>query len=212
VTIVIYLMRLIDEFGSHTPPVYKALYILVSCLHSQWHDNFAAVCKVLLPEVQSILFLSFGAKNAPYRDRIHHMAASIFDHLVYHVDLPDCEFYAGGWQINAHRPSPPSDTYAGVEPAQFVAPELTDIPAPPPADEDDQADFAAKPAAVLPNPSVEFDLMAVTTVSASSSKMLDDSPPIEEPKEVGKTPADLIRVTRLKFITQLHFDDGFESC
>jgi hypothetical protein len=215
VTVVVYLMRIIDEFGSHTLPVYKALFLLVACLQSQWHDNFAAVCRVLLPEIQSILFLTFGTKSAPYRDRIHMMAASIFDHLVYKVELPDLEFYAGKWQFNAHRPSPPSDIYVGIEPEQFVAPQVSDIPVPLlPTDEDDQGDFASKPSAsVAPNPSVEFDLMAVTPVSPSPSRILDDAPPAKEPpKEVGKTPDDLLRVTQLKFITQLHFDDGFESC
>jgi hypothetical protein len=197
-------MRIIDDFGSHTPPVYKALYILVSCLHSQWHDNFAAVCKVLLPEIQSILYLTFGAVSAPYRDRIHIMAATIFDHLVYGVELPDCEFYARGWKGNAHRPSPPSDIYAGVEPTQFVAPELTNIPLPPQTDEDDQADFAQKSlTAVTLDPSVEFDLMSVGTVSPSSSSLIEDGPQREP---------DLMRVTQLKFIMQLNFDDGFESC
>jgi hypothetical protein len=54
--------------------------------------------------------------------------------------------------------------------------------------------------------------MAVAPVSPSPS-ILDDAPPNEEhPQEVEKTPGDLMRVTQLKFITQLHFDDGFESC
>ncbi|KAK8852462.1 hypothetical protein M9Y10_017438 [Tritrichomonas musculus] len=104
------LLREFDEHGSHPKPVYKALLIMFSLLKTN-NQNYIHVCRALVPEIQSILYLSFGDKRVLFRDQIHLMAAAIYDFLMYEAPLPDANSFGiesyGNRQF--HRPAPPPE-------------------------------------------------------------------------------------------------------
>lgn len=127
--VVTQLLREFDEHGSHPKPVYKALLIMFSLLKSG-NQNYIHVCRALVPEIQSCLYLSFGEKRVLFRDQIHLMAAAIYDFLMYEVPLPDVNSFGiesyGNRQY--HRPAPPPEDN-DPEPVVFL--ENADLPSNP---------------------------------------------------------------------------------
>lgn len=82
------LCKVFDEFGSHPIPIYKALIILYSCLKGGT-DAFFKVARTLVPEIQTVLYLSFNHKRVTFREQIHKLARAIYEYLMYDVPLPD---------------------------------------------------------------------------------------------------------------------------
>lgn len=123
------LLREFDEHGSHPKPVYKALLIMFSLLKNG-NQNYIHVCRALVPEIQSCLYLSFGEKRVLFRDQIHLMAAAIYDFLMYEVPLPDANSFGIESYSNRqyHRPAPPPEDN-DPEPVVFL--ENADLPANP---------------------------------------------------------------------------------
>lgn len=80
------IMMLIDEYGSHSLYVLKCLFILQSQI-IQNRNDFSNLCKSLLPEIRSVMFLSFNSKIDKYRDNIHNLARSIYEFLAYGVQM-----------------------------------------------------------------------------------------------------------------------------
>jgi hypothetical protein len=56
--IITHILRLIDDFGSHTMPVYKSLCVLNASV--KYVDRYASMMSILIPEILTILCLFFG--------------------------------------------------------------------------------------------------------------------------------------------------------
>lgn len=125
--IITQLLRVFDELGSHPGPVYKALIIMLSILRTG-HENFIKVCRALVPEIQTVLYLSFGEKRVNFRDQIHLIAAAIYDFLMYEAPLPDVNNFDINTSKQLHRPAPPPEAN---DPAPVVFLENPDLPSNP---------------------------------------------------------------------------------
>jgi hypothetical protein len=58
--VITHLLRVIDAFASHTPPVSKSVYLLIACLKSHSSRIYVPVAGALKHEIRTILSLSFG--------------------------------------------------------------------------------------------------------------------------------------------------------
>ena len=87
IKIVAAILTSIDENGSYSLPVLKALNILYSGLKTDV-AFLAEASKVFLPEIRTILFLSFNDKNDKYRDQIHRLVTVIYEFLAFNSPLP----------------------------------------------------------------------------------------------------------------------------
>jgi hypothetical protein len=223
------LLRVIDDYASHTHPVYKALYIMVYCLHSSHRDHFAAVCRALVPEIAAVLYLSFDANSAPFRDRIHCMASAICHMLMYDAPLPRPDAFGENWVKVTHRAAPPPETDRQTEVVSFVE-AATDQPL---SDENEELDFdprALPPTLVRkleritstddllwePTPSDETELVMIETppiVLPQAPELAPPQPPNEDDIQPGpKTAQDLLSLMQLMVIRRVRYDDDIESC
>ena len=80
------ILTLIDEYGSYSQHVMKCLFILQSQI-IQNRFEFASACRALLPEIRSIMFLSFNGKSDKYRDNVHNLVRSIYEFLAFGVPM-----------------------------------------------------------------------------------------------------------------------------
>jgi hypothetical protein len=228
------LLRIIDDYGSHTHPVYKALYILIYCFHSSYRDHFVMVGRTLVPEIASILYLSFDANSAPFRDRIHCMASAIWYMLMYNAPLPRPEDFGEHWVKVTHRPAPPPETYQEAHVVSFVEAPPADKP---PSDDDTELDFdpralTATMARKLEPLPLTDDVLSDEQPPAASDlpqqlitiepEPVIAPPPQPEPEApppneddilpVLKTGKDLLSLMQLMVIRRMRYDDDMESC
>jgi hypothetical protein len=66
--VIAHLLHFIDKCGSHALQVYKALSCLIACLTGSHSRLFLEAARLFVPEIGTILLLSFGAADAPSRD------------------------------------------------------------------------------------------------------------------------------------------------
>lgn len=85
--IVTALLAAIDEHGTYSLPVLKALNILFVGLKENT-NNFVDAARALTPEIRTILFLSFTERSDPYREQVHALTQTIYEFLAYKVPLP----------------------------------------------------------------------------------------------------------------------------
>jgi hypothetical protein len=220
-SIITHILRLIDDFGSHTTPVYKSLCVLIACMNSQYGDRFARVARVLIPEIQTILCLSFGTVCADHRDQIHAMGDAIYRYLMFDAPLPDVESFGTDWQRLTHRIAPPPE--ADPRTAEPPSPEAADV-----ADESfDSEELSFDPRA---SPQTR-KISAINSVSSApispkrrrepeavepeAVEPPDLDAPLEEPgppQPIRKTVKDLIPLPSLFLIHGTCYDDSFDTC
>ena len=81
------ILSAIDEHGTYSLPVLKALNILFVGLKENT-NNFVDAARSMIPEIRTILFLSFSDKSDPYREQVHALTQTIYEFLAYKVPLP----------------------------------------------------------------------------------------------------------------------------
>lgn len=84
------MLMLIDEYATYSLPVFKTLAIFMNGLH-QNRFQFVYAAKVFIPEIRSLMLLSFNVANDMYRDQIHYMIQAIYNFLMYKAPLPTVE-------------------------------------------------------------------------------------------------------------------------
>ncbi|KAH0788502.1 hypothetical protein GPJ56_007558 [Histomonas meleagridis] len=84
--IVTHIINTIDNFGNDDSVVYRCLKVLYTCLELA-HDKFLSYAQSFIPEIESISLLSFGGSKSKYRNEIHILANSIYNHLVSNSQL-----------------------------------------------------------------------------------------------------------------------------
>ena len=144
------LLRVFDEFGSHPIPVYRSLSILLMLLKSG-RDTFIPVARALVPEIQTVLYLSFGEKRVLFRDQIHLMATSIYYFLMYDATLPDITDLERNMtsSVKVHLPPPPVDDSSMIKPKVFMSQSAPKSSEP---NEDEDMDIPFEPKAFRPPP------------------------------------------------------------
>lgn len=212
------LLRVFDELGSHPMPVYKALVIMLSCLKCNYRDKFIPVARSLVPEIQTVLYLSFGEIHPMLRDEIHLMAAAIYDFLMYDVPLPDIEDFSRARRVT-HRPAPPPEEYENVQPVTFEETEAPPPPPPPtpPKEEESDIELEFDPRARPPPPP---EPVYVPPPPPPVEEILDVKQPEPEPEpepeppkeEIIKTEKDLLVIGELRKITKVQYDEAIDSC
>lgn len=221
--IVTNLLRVFDELGSHPVPVFRSLSILLALL-KQGQRDFVPVARALVPEIETVLHLTFKDRRAPLRPRIHAIAQDIYNFLMYDSQLPDIAKYTGGDDDDVRLAEAPagsdsseeeSDADIPFEPAA-VRPRADPAPAPqvtPVAE--DALDESAELIAEFNQP---MAFKALSPIDGAESitdiesfiKPLDAAP-VEEAK-APETPEERLKeVSTLKCITKPQFDFQIES-
>jgi hypothetical protein len=179
------LLRLCDELGSHTPPVYKSLYLMVVFLHSTNSQYFKTAMKALLPEIETLCYLSFGTAEAPYRDRIHHMADAIYRSIAHDIVLPDAEAFGSRWRSISAVAAEAANSSAAVD-----------------VKESERSALALSAKKRLSG----FEQFSRVELADVHDEELDleSNPP--------RTAQDLIGLVKPKLITRVRYDEEFESC
>lgn len=236
------LLRVFDELGSHSSPVYKSLVIMIACLQGANKERFTQVGRALVPEIQTVLYLSFDEIHPAFRDEIHLMASAIYDFLVYEVPLPEINEFNTQNRIRnkVHRPTPPPEFYADVKQFVFgqeadddelpfdpraakpkiqrVAPSILPPPVAqePPKEIEDMLDLRAPPPKpVEQNPPEILDLTVKQTqpVEAPATKTeVIESQPVPEAPLENRVESVLGMISELRTIRKLQYDDTIESC
>jgi hypothetical protein len=209
--VISHLLQVIDDGGSHAPPVYKSLYLMIACLKSVNGHNFAQVARALIPEIETIMCLSFKSANTAYRDRVHAMADAIYRFLIFGVELPEPEQFGQSWVKVAHRIAPPPEEYGDLVPAQFKREAQSGLERKEDSDEDE---LSFDPRALKAKSSQEVVLLDFDDVVQVVQPRIEEAlPPVPEKKEVlPKTVQDLLFVEKLRLITDICYDDTLEPC
>lgn len=82
------LVSYIDVFGSYSRPVYRALSLFQSCIQAN-PCGFCDIAKIFAPEIQTVVYLSFGERNPEYRNQVHHLARALYQFLAFGRQLPE---------------------------------------------------------------------------------------------------------------------------
>jgi hypothetical protein len=217
-----HLFHAIDDCGSHPSPVYKSLMILIHCLLSPHSEEFIIVGQLLIPEIQTIMYLSFDDKSSPFRDRIHAMADAIYRFLIFGDKLPSPEEFGLNWSKIKHRIAPPPLVYPGFKPPKFGGVSILTPPAAELEVEDDSEELSFDPRKLERKLSNQdsWDLIQQGPASPvqTASVVEDETEPEPEPKQpvreepVVKTVNDLLGITDLQLLTAFCFDDTFDAC
>ncbi|KAH0787235.1 hypothetical protein GPJ56_008746 [Histomonas meleagridis] len=216
------LLRVFDEFGSHPIPVYRALSILLMLLKSG-RSTFVPVARALVPEIQTILYLSFGEKRVLFRDQIHLMATSIYYFLMYDAALPDISEIERNMNtsVKLHLPPPPVDSKSQIQPKLFKSDSNAVIkPEEPEDDSEDDMDIPFEPKVFRPPPPKQRAPVPMP-IEPEVVKLPEPEPEPEpkqpEPQEeedagVMLEPHEsLVEVSKLQTIMRPQYDFSIES-
>jgi hypothetical protein len=187
------LLNIIDEFGSHTPPVYKCLWVLISLMKSRQTTNFLRAGIALLPELESLRYLSFVRADAPYRNRIHAMARAVYNAMAFGVDLPDAEFYGAEWQKGKGELGA-GDGYG------------TPIESPPTGQR--KMKLARTSSAAVSMSRIDPGMPRII----EAEQVVEAAIVLDLPEGDALTAQDLVRIARPRLILDLRYDDECESC
>lgn len=229
------ILRVFDELGSHSSPVYKSLVIMISCLQGENKERFIQVGRALVPEIQTVLYLSFDEIHPAFRDEIHLMASAIYDFLMYEVPLPEINEFNTQNRIRnkVHRPTPPPEFYADVKLLVFgqetdedelpfdpraakpkiqrVAPSI--LPPPvvqePPEEIEDMLDLRVPPEPVVSKP--ELIDFTVKQAEVQPPEKIMDAPDSQASLD-NRAESVLGMISELRTIRKLQYDDMIESC
>lgn len=87
-TLFLQLVKIFDTMGSHPIQVFKSLSIMSFCLRNN-PNLFSPIGRYFIPEIQTLLYLSFQDRNGTFRDSIHALSIAIYDNLMYKAELPE---------------------------------------------------------------------------------------------------------------------------
>lgn len=238
-SVIIQLLKIYDDMGSHPIPVYKSLIILLFLLKSG-SKNYINVARALVPEIQTVLYLSFGEKRVTFRDQIHLMASAIYNFLMYEAPLPDAGDFHDKLSGNTNiykRPPPPQPQEENISLSAVARARKRPQPT---EEEDDELPFdpralkkevrnsfnpfSSHPTLLEPPPPPEpapaeaiFNdpiPEVITVPSAPIETYVEPEPvPVEtEPELKDPTAADIMFINQLKLITKTQYDSTIESC
>jgi hypothetical protein len=216
-----YLLRIIDELGSRAISVRHSLTVLAHCLRATRFPAFIPVARAFIPEIQTVLFLSFDEKSGFLRDRIHNLTRAIIDLLLYHIPLSDEPELPRSPPATKASPRPsdeefelPFDPRARKRGATVVSKRAPQVQAiPPPAA---PISFSLLPAVPMPDTLKPDFLEEIIrpTISVQEIKPEAPAPPPDPPAPVStpRTEEDWLTVNDPRMISNLQLDDFIESC
>ena len=217
------LLRVFDEFGSHPIPVFRALSILLTLLKKGQHD-FVPVARALVPEIETVLHLTFNDKRTLLRPQIHSMAHDIYNFLMYDSQLPEISKYMNDTSAKMHLTPPPVDNKSTFQPVVFMNESKNTE-----EDDDDDMDIPFEPMGIRHN--FNNQIINEQPQPVKQEIFVEPQPepePVQEipqqqeevqqqqenpvEKEHPKTPEERMKeITQLKYITKAQYDCQIES-